>query len=243
MSKQPHKDTQSTDPTKPHRLSAQFEEEYTRLEEWLSSFSHALGALLSVAGLIVLVVLASLAADIDPWKIVSFSVYGVCLIALYVASTVYHFTRRPRLKQLFQHLDHCAIYLLIAGTYTPFLLVNMRGSVGWGLFGAVWGLAALGILFKILWPYRFEALRVAIYLVMGWLMVLFSNHMTATLSPGGVRLLVAGGVIYTVGVIFYAVRAIPYGHAIWHLFVLGGSLCHFLAIYYGVLGYSYPSTS
>ena len=216
------------------------EEEYTRLEEWLSSSSHAVGALLSIAGLVVLVVMASVAAQVDPWKIVSISLYGTSLIALYVVSTVYHFTRRPRLKRLFKHLDHCAIYLLIAGTYTPFVLVNMRGPTGWALFATVWGLALLGIGAKISWPDRFEALRVTIYLVMGWLMVFFFDAMTASLPPEGVHLLVAGGIIYTVGVVFYAISAIPYGHAIWHLFVLAGSVCHFLAIYHGVLSYSYP---
>ncbi|MCM2129490.1 PAQR family membrane homeostasis protein TrhA [Larsenimonas rhizosphaerae] len=219
-----------------------FEEEYTRLEEWLSSSSHAVGALLSIAGLTVLIVMASVAARVDPWKIVSISLYGASLIALYVVSTVYHFTRRPRLKRLFQHLDHCAIYLLIAGTYTPFVLVNMRGPTGWGLFAAVWGLAIFGIVVKACWPYRLEALRVTIYLVMGWLMVFFTDQMVASLSPEGVRLLIAGGIIYTVGVVFYAISAIPYGHAIWHLFVLGGSVCHFLAIYHGVLSYPYPSS-
>ncbi|MHB0774789.1 PAQR family membrane homeostasis protein TrhA [Halomonas sp. WWR20] len=210
-------------------------EEYAPLEEWLHSVSHGIGALLSLVGMAVLIVLASLVTHVDPWKIVSLSLYGASLILLYTASTLYHGCRHPRLKRVFQLLDHCAIYLLIAGTYTPFLLVNMRGPVGWTLFAIVWGLALGGILLKLRWPNRFGTLRVAIYLFMGWLIVFASGEMAQSLPDIGIALLVAGGVTYTVGVIFYAVRAIPFNHAIWHLFVIGGSVCHYFAVYTAVL--------
>lgn len=207
-----------------------------RIEEWLNSATHGLGALLSVAGMVMLIVLASIA--VDPWKIVSVSIYGICLSGLYLVSTLYHASRRTRVRYVLQQLDHCAIFLLIAGTYTPFVLVNMRGEVGWTLFGLVWGLAAVGILTKLLWPERLHALRVVVYIVMGWLMVLFPGTMSETLSATGRWLLFAGGITYTFGVIFYALERMPYNHAIWHLFVLGGSVCHFLAIYFAVIPFT-----
>ncbi|QJQ95506.1 hemolysin III family protein [Halomonas sp. PA5] len=213
----------------------QLSQEFSRLEELLHSISHGVGAALSLAGVVVLLVLASLAANIDPWKLVGISLYGVSLVLLYTASTLYHGVRHPRLKQLFQMLDHCAIYLLIAGTYTPFLLVNMRGPTGWTLFTAVWGLALAGIACKLLWPQRFTVFRVVIYLVMGWMIVLASGEMSASLSSTGIVLLAAGGITYTLGVVFFAIRAIPYNHVIWHLFVLAGSVCHYFAVYTAVL--------
>ncbi len=205
------------------------------IEELLNSISHGVGAILSLAGVAVLIVLASFAAHVDPWKIVGISLYGVSLVLLYTASTLYHGIKHPRLKRLFQHLDHCAIYLLIAGTYTPFLLVNMRGPTGWTLFAIVWSLALAGIACKLAWPHRFTVLRVAIYLIMGWLIVFASGEMSASLSTSGIVLLAAGGITYTLGVIFFAISAIPYNHAIWHLFVLGGSTCHYFAVYAAVL--------
>ncbi|RCV88893.1 PAQR family membrane homeostasis protein TrhA [Billgrantia montanilacus] len=208
---------------------------HSAIEEWLNSISHGIGAVLSVVGVVVLIVLASLAAHVDPWKIVGISLYGVTLVLLYTASTLYHGVRHPRLKRVFQHLDHCAIYLLIAGTYTPFLLVNMRGTTGWTLFAIVWGLALAGIACKLTWPHRFTVLRVTIYLVMGWLIVFASGEMSASLPTAGIALLAAGGITYTLGVIFFAISAIPFNHAIWHLFVLGGSTCHYFAVYAAVL--------
>ncbi|MBZ9539565.1 PAQR family membrane homeostasis protein TrhA [Modicisalibacter tunisiensis] len=209
---------------------------YTRLEEWLHSLSHGLGAALSLAGMVVLIVLASLAAHVDPWKIVGVSLYGTTLVGLYTVSTLYHGFRHPRLKRTFKIADHCAIYALIAGTYTPFLLVNLRGPLGWTLLAVIWTLAAGGIALKLLWPQRFGGWRVAVYLLMGWLIVVASGEMGASLSDTSLGLLVAGGITYTVGVLFYAVRAIPFHHAIWHLFVLGGSACHYFAVYTAVLG-------
>ncbi|SER50014.1 hemolysin III [Vreelandella subterranea] len=211
------------------------EGKFSVIEERLNSISHGLGAVLSLIGMVVLLVLASLAAHVDPWKIVSLSLYGTTLILLYTASTLYHGIPHRRWKQRFQLLDHCAIYLLIAGTYTPFLLVNMRGPTGWLLFAAVWSLALVGIACKLLWPQRLAVLRVLIYLLMGWMIVLASEEMAASLSSTGIVLLATGGVVYTLGVIFYAVNAIPFNHAIWHLFVIAGSACHYAAIFSAVL--------
>ncbi|OLO05710.1 MULTISPECIES: hemolysin III family protein [Salinicola] len=209
--------------------------EFSHLEEWLHSISHGIGAALSLVGMIVLIVLASIAAHVDPWKIVSISLYGCCLLLLYTASTLYHGFRSRRLKRVFQAFDHCAIYLLIAGTYTPFLLVNLRGPTGWALFAIIWSLALGGIALRLAWPHRFGVLRVFIYLIMGWLILIASGSLADRLPDRGIALLVAGGIIYTVGVIFYAIRAIPFHHAIWHLFVIGGSVCHFFAVYTAVL--------
>lgn len=210
-------------------------EEFSALEERLHSISHGVGALLSIVGAVVLLVMASIAAQVDPWKLTSFGLYGMTLVLLYTASTLYHGIPHRLWKQRFQLLDHCAIYLLIAGTYTPFLLVNMRGPTGWALFAAVWSLALIGITCKLLWPQRLSMFRVVIYLLMGWMILLASEEMAAKLSVTGIALLAAGGITYTVGVIFYAVRAIPYNHAIWHLFVVGGSICHYFAVVAAVL--------
>lgn len=212
--------------------------EFSVVEEYLHSITHGIGAVLSLVGMVVLLVAASVAAHVDPWKVVSLSLYGITLVLLYTASTLYHGISHRRWKQRFQLLDHCAIYLLIAGTYTPFLLVNMRGNIGWILFTAVWSLALVGIACKLRWPHRFAVLRVVIYLLMGWMIVLAAGEMTANLSTTGVALLAVGGMAYTLGVIFYAVRAIPYNHAIWHLFVMVGSVCHYFAVYSAVLPFN-----
>lgn len=208
---------------------------YSLLEELLHCISHGIGAALALAGMVVLIALASLATHVDPWKIVGVSLYGATLVLLYSASTLYHGVRRPRLKRALKVVDHCAIYALIAGTYTPFLLVNLRGPLGWTLFAVIWSLALGGIALKLIWPQRFGVLRVAVYLVMGWLIVLASDAMGTYLSDTSITLLVAGGVTYTLGVVFYAIRAIPFHHAIWHLFVLGGSVFHYFAVYTAVL--------
>ncbi|MDR5899252.1 hemolysin III family protein [Halomonas vilamensis] len=215
--------------------------EFSDMEERLNSISHGIGAVFSLVGMAVLLVAASVASHVDPWKIVSLSLYGTTLILLYTASTLYHGIPHQRWKQRFRLLDHCSIYLLIAGTYTPFLLVNMRGPTGWVLFAAVWSLALVGITCKLLWPERFAVLRVVIYLLMGWMIVLASDEMAANLSSTGIVLLASGGIAYTLGVIFYAVRAIPFNHAIWHLFVIAGSACHYAAVYSAVL--PHPATT
>jgi len=214
---------------------------YSILEEWLNGLTHGIGVALSIAGTVVLIVAASMMGD--PWKIVGFSIFGASLILLYSASTLYHSLRSPKLRAAFKMLDHCAIYGLIAGTYTPFLLVNLRGQTGWILFAVIWALALTGIGLKALYGHRFKMLRVGIYLAMGWLILFASNDLTTKLNDTGFWLVLAGGITYTVGVIFYlADRIIPFNHAIWHLFVVGGSVCHFFAMYYGVLPFEPAAT-
>lgn len=208
---------------------------HNQIEEWLNSITHGLGAILSIVGTIALISAATQLGDI--WKVVSFSIFGASLILLYMASTLYHGARQPRLKKAFKTLDHCAIFLLIAGTYTPFLLVNMRGTIGWTLFAVIWSLAFTGVILKVIFKNRFKLVRVGIYLLMGWLIVFASSDLMAHLNETALTLTIAGGIVYTAGVAFYLADRTPYMHAIWHLFVIGGSACHFSAIYFGVLPY------
>ena len=196
--------------------------------ERLNSITHLMGAVLAVAGAAVLVVLAARLGD--PWKIVSFSIYGVMLFALYTLSTLYHSTR-GKAKRVFQKLDQCSIYLLIAGTYTPFTLVTLRGMWGWSLFGVIWGLAALGIVQEAWLGKGARILSLVIYILMGWLSVIAVKPLLAALTPAGFAWLAAGGLFYTGGIIFYALdEKLRHGHGIWHLFVLAGSASHYLAI-------------
>ena len=206
---------------------------HDRIEEWLNSATHGIGAVLSVIGTAALIIAAGQLGD--AWKVVSFSIFGATLILLYLASAFYHGSRSPKLRSTFKTLDHCAIFLLIAGTYTPFLLVNMRGTVGWTFFSIIWSLAFTGVVLKIIFKHRFRLVRVGIYLAMGWLIVFASADLMNSLSETGLRLIIAGGLVYTIGVVFYLLDRIPYMHAVWHLFVIGGSACHFSAIYLGVL--------
>ena len=201
---------------------------YSTGEEIANSITHGIGTALSIAGLVVLVVLAALHGD--AMRIVSFSIYGSTLILLYLASTLYHSFRSPNVKHVFQIIDHASIYLLIAGTYTPFMLVGLGGPWGWTLFGVIWGLALLGIVFKALLINRFKKLSVGIYILMGWLCVIALKPMLMSIPLGGMIGLAAGGLFYTVGVVFYAWRKLSYNHAIWHLFVLAGSVCHYFSI-------------
>lgn len=203
------------------------------LEEFWNTLTHGFGAALSFVGLVVLL-MSAIPMD-DVWRIVSFSVFGLSLIALYLSSTLYHAARCPIKKDKLKMLDHCAIYLLIAGSYTPFLLVSMRDTGIWEMLTLIWGIAVLGIVLKIRFKHRFKLLRVATYIVMGWLVVLTSDDLLTSVPEGGIFLLALGGIIYTVGVIFYLVDRIPYNHAIWHMFVLGGSACHFFSVYFYVL--------
>lgn len=206
---------------------------YTLSEEIANGITHGIGAMLSVAGLTVLVVLAAIYGD--AWRIVSFSIYGTSLVLLYTASTLYHAIQHPDAKRIFRIMDHAAIYLLIAGTYTPITLVNMRGPWGWSIFGFVWALAIIGIIFKTMYTGRYDKISTAAYVLMGWICLIGLKEMLVAIPPGGLVWLVAGGVCYTVGVIFYAWQKLPFNHAIWHLFVLGGSMCHFFAILFHVL--------
>ena len=196
--------------------------------ERFNASTHLMGTVLAAAGTAALVVLAARLGD--PWKIVSFSIYGFMLFALYALSTLYHSTR-GKLKRVFQKLDHCSIYLLIAGTYTPFTLVTLRGTWGWSLFWVIWGLAVLGIAQEAWLGKGARVFSVVIYVLMGWLSVLAIKPLIAALTPAGFAWLAAGGLFYTGGIIFYALDAkLRHGHGIWHLFVLAGSASHYLTI-------------
>ncbi|MCF7809191.1 MAG: hemolysin III family protein [Candidatus Marinimicrobia bacterium] len=198
-------------------------------EEVANTITHAIGVGLSIAGLVLLVVRAALYGDI--WQVVSFSIYGTSLILLYLASTLYHGIRSKRIKQIFRILDHSAIYLLIAGTYTPFVLVTLRGPWGWTLFGIIWGLAFLGITFKITLGTKYEFVSTAFYVAMGWVVIIAIKPLIAALPLTGLMWLVAGGLAYTGGVVFYVWEKLPFNHAIWHGFVLAGSLLHFFTVW------------
>lgn len=198
-------------------------------EEVAHSVTHGIGLLGAVAGLVLLLVLA--AATRDPWRITACAIYASTLVLLYGTSTLYHALSATRARDVFRVLDHSAIYLLIAGTYTPFTLVTLRDHGGWALFGVVWGIALLGIALEALWAYRPRWLSAAVYLGMGWLVVLSAKPLLANLAPNGLWLLVAGGLAYTVGTVFYVLERVKYMHAVWHLFVLAGSACHFMAVW------------
>lgn len=196
--------------------------------EKFNSISHLVGAALALAGSILLIVLASLGAD--AWKIVSFSIYGAMLLALYGSSTLYHSVRGPA-KDILRKFDHCSIYLLIAGSYTPFTLVTLRGAWGWSLFGAVWGLALLGIAQEIWFARGARILSMVIYIMMGWLALIAVVPLISALTPSGFAWLAAGGLLYTAGIAFYATDTrVRHGHGVWHLFVMGGSICHYFAV-------------
>jgi hemolysin III len=195
-------------------------------EEVASIATHAAGVVFSIAALGVMLALAAG----DPLKTASAAVFGVSLVLLYSSSTLYHFSTTPRWKERFQALDHICIYLLIAGSYTPFTLITLRGPWGWWLFATVWAMAIGGVLVKTVWKdQRNHWLSTALYLVMGWLIVLAFRPLLRELPAAGIGWLVAGGLAYTLGVAFYAWRRLPFNHAIWHLFVLAGSVCHVLA--------------
>ena len=205
----------------------------SRGEELANALSHGLGIVLSLAAVTLLAVFAALNGTAR--HIVSFSIYGATLVLLYTASTLYHSFRNPRVKHILRICDHAAIYLLIAGTYTPFALVVFHGAFGWTLFGLVWGMAATGVLLKLLFVGRFHGVAVGLYIAMGWLIVIGINPLIRSVPGPGLALLVAGGLLYTGGVVFYANKRIPWNHAIWHLFVLGGSVCQFFAILFYAL--------
>jgi hemolysin III len=204
-------------------------------EELASSVTHGLGLALSVAGLAVLVVFAALRGT--AWHMVSCAVYGGTLVILYAASTLYHCVpaRRMRAKRVLRIVDHAAIYLLIAGTYTPFALVTLRGGWGWTLFGIIWGLALTGVIFKVFLTGRFPILSTLVYLAMGWLVVIAWKPVTAALPASALAWLAAGGIAYTAGVLFFALERLRFGHAVWHVFVLAGSICHYFAVLFHVV--------
>ncbi len=203
---------------------------YTLAEEIANSISHGIGVVLGIIGLVLMLDQAGeTGASIT--AITSYSLYGGSIILLYLASTLYHAIGHPPAKRWLKKLDHCAIYLLIAGTYTPFLLVGLNSPLAKGLMWVIWGLALVGVIFKLLFSHRFKVLSLITYVGMGWLSLVVIYQLALRLPVGGIALLAAGGIIYTLGVVFYVCERIPYNHAIWHGFVLGGSLCHFLSIY------------
>jgi hemolysin III len=197
-------------------------------EEIANSVTHGVALLASVAALPILVVVA--VARRDPWQVAGAAIFGVTLITLYAASTLYHALPHSRAKRVFRVLDHSAIYLLIAGTYTPFALGALRGAWGWALLGTVWPLAVLGIIAKATLGFRFPRLSAAVYLMMGWLAVIAFGPLMAQVGVAGMAWLVAGGLCYTAGVLFFAWERLRYGHMVWHLFVAAGSVCHFFAV-------------
>lgn len=202
--------------------------EQTRAEEIANAATHGVGLAFSVTALVVLVVRASMLGSAR--EIIACSIFGASLILLYTASTLYHAASKPRVKHAFKIADHCAIYLLIAGSYTPFVLINLRGAWGWSLFGIVWGLAVIGLVFKLFFVNRFKHVSTFAYLGMGWLAIIAIKPFVATIAPGGMALIVAGGLAYSFGVIFYLLDRKPWFHAIWHVFVLKGSALHFAAV-------------
>jgi hemolysin III len=203
-------------------------------EEIANSVTHGLGTALGVAALVLLVTAASRGGG-GAVRLAAAVVFGATLVLLYAASTLYHALPQPRAKHVFKVLDHAAIYLLIAGTYTPLLLITLRDSGGATLLWIQWGLAAAGVSAEAFWTYRPRWLSVAVYLAMGWLAIVRVEVIAAEMSAPGFRWLVAGGLAYTLGTIFYVVKRVPYFHAVWHLFVLAGSACHFVVVWRYVL--------
>ncbi|MFC3038645.1 hemolysin III family protein [Virgibacillus xinjiangensis] len=208
---------------------------YDKFEEKVNAVTHGIGALLSIAALVLLVVYSSKSGN--PWQIVSVSIFGGTMFLMYFASTLVHALPEGKWKDLFQIFDHSSIYLFIAGSYTPFLLVHLRvdTSIGWVLFGIVWGLALIGILFKVFFVKRFLILSTLFYILMGWLMIFAWGPLSVSMHETGMLLLILGGLSYTVGTVFYMWRGFPHHHAVWHLFVIIGSAFHFFAVFYYVI--------
>lgn len=205
---------------------------YSTAEEIANSVTHGIGLVLSIAGLAVLVAFASRSGN--PWQLVSCVIFATTLILQYTFSTLYHSIQLPRVKCVMRVLDHSAIFLLIAGTYTPFMLVNLRGTWGWTLFAVVWTLALLGVLFQVSLLRRWQGISLSLYIGMGWIAVVAIKPMLAAVAPGGLILLLLGGLAYTSGVGFYLWERLQYNHAIWHGFVLAGSILHFFAVLFYV---------
>lgn len=204
----------------------------TAFEERLNAATHAIGAVFGFAAVILLTVYDTQKTD---WSLFSVIVYGLSIIVLFTASTLYHSVKDQNKKHLFRIVDHISIYLLIAGTYTPVLLITLHDSLGWPLFYVVWGIAAFGVVLKLFFTGRFELFSTLLYLVMGWLIVFDFANLSAKIDSNGILLFFAGGLAYTIGIIFYAFKRIPYNHVIWHLFVLAGALFHFLMIFFYVI--------
>lgn len=201
-------------------------------EEIFNSITHGIGFLFSIAGLVILTVFATLKGDV--WHVVSFSIFGTSMFLLYLASTLYHSITKTEIKNLFARFDHAAIFLLIAGTYTPFVLTTLRGPLGWTLFGIIWTLALVGIIIRSIYLTRFRKLMMWFYLAMGWMFLIAVVPIVKSLPGNSVAFLFIGGACYSFGVIFYAWRNLKYAHGIWHLFVLAGTISHFFSVLYSL---------
>ena len=213
-------------------MKREVQQSYSAHEELAHSITHGIGVVIGIAVLSVLVVFSSQRKS--TWEVVSCAIYGITFILLFLGSTLYHAAQDPHARRVLKMVDHSAIYLLIAGTYTPFALGPLRGGLGWTIFGAIWGCALLGVAFKVFFTERFKAVSLISYLFMGWLGVIAVKPLYRELNSAGFVLLVAGGVCYTVGAIFYAWKSLSWSHTIWHLFVLVGSVCHFFSILFGI---------
>ncbi|UFN69569.1 hemolysin III family protein [Vibrio alginolyticus] len=207
--------------------------QYSQREKLANTITHGIGMIFGIVGLILLLIKA-IDQQADTLTLASMAVYGASIIVLFLASTLYHAIPHPNAKRWLKTFDHCAIYLLIAGSYTPFLLVSLRTPLAFGLMIVIWTIALLGIIMKVAFVYRFKKLSLMTYLVMGWLSLIVIYQLAINLDIGGLTLLAAGGIVYSLGVIFYVAKRIPFNHAIWHGFVLAGCVCHFFAIYYFV---------
>lgn len=202
-------------------------------EELANTITHGIGIALSIAGLVLMIVYSALNGN--AWHVVSSSIFGSTMIFLYTASTLYHSARTENLRHFFKILDHSFIYILIAGTYTPFTLVTLNGWLGWTLFGVIWGLAVMGVVFKFFFVHKFKKLSTVIYLLMGWMIIIAINPLMDALPSGGLYWLIGGGLSYSFGVIFYVWHSLRFSHGIWHLFVLGGTIFHFFAVFFYVI--------
>lgn len=206
---------------------------YTLLEEILNASTHGLGILLSIVGLVVLVAFATLEGS--ALLITSCAIFGSTLIFAYSSSTLYHAITHEKAKRIFRQFDHAAIYFLIAGTYTPVVLVLLNGTLGWTIFSIIWATTIFGVTLKFVFPNRFKKLSVTLYLIMGWFIIIAMNQLFENMQSGGLWLMLLGGIFYSVGVIFYVWKKLPYNHAIWHLFVLGGSISHYFMVLFYVI--------
>ena len=204
----------------------------SHFEEKLNALTHAIGALFGIVALVLLIVFNNNKTD---WSLFSVMVYGISIIVLFSASTLYHSVTNKKKKHYFRIIDHISIYFLIAGTYTPVLLISLEQTLGWTLFWIVWAIAAFGVILKLFFTGKFEIFSTLLYLVMGWLIVFDFSNLSEIIGSNGILFLFAGGLSYTVGIIFYAIQKIPYNHVIWHLFVLAGAIFHFFMIFYFVI--------
>ncbi len=206
---------------------------YSPIEEKINIISHAIGFILSIVAWVLLVTHAAQHGDV--WHIVSFSIFGASLIILYAASSFYHSAKKSELRSRLNIIDHASIYVLIAGTYTPFTLVTLKGSIGWVIFGISWGLALTGIILKLFFTGKYNLMSTIMYVLMGWVIVFAIKPLINNLPLAGLLWLVAGGISYTIGAILYGIKKIKFNHAIFHMFVLMGSFCHFMSVYFYVL--------